>query len=225
MDGLFSNTFDQLGESIKAVLDDFSGKFSDSMNRIAEDFIAKFSETFAKLMEGFSQDFSNKLAESLGNELDSILTSGIFDEFLFQLDIALAELLSKVMLIASLPVILSLVAVVLSGLSLKKVKEVALFDKRIEIYSALEFLLDYNKIKTIKENTRIADKFEDNIQTLSKAKFVFDENLTKYINDFSTSIYDKITSVETMDDDNFIKEEMDNFKSNIFPQIESLVKI
>ncbi len=101
----------------------------------------------------------------------------------------------------------------------------SLFDKRIEVYSALEFLFEYKKFANINDNQRLLDRLDDNMLIINKAKFVFDENLTRQITDFSKNIYTKIIANEDVDNNSFTTEEIDNFKTNILPQIEALIKI
>lgn len=240
MDSLFSGTFDQFGSTLKAVFDGFTTSFSEIMDKMLQNFINTFSEIFAKMMTGFSEDFTNQLsgtmskfgedfsqqlASALGDEFSDLLASGAFEELFNSLELQINQIVSKFMLISSIPIVLALVAIVISSLSVLKIKKVALFDKRIEVYSALEFLFDYKKFANLKENERLLDKLEDNMAILNRAKFVFDESLTKSISEFSNSFYSKITTSEDIGNNSSIASEVDSFKTDYLPQIEALIKL
>ncbi len=225
MESLFGNTFEQLGASLKAVLDNFSTSFSNKMNETMEEFTTKFSEMFAQMMSGFSQEFSEDLAQSLSSELDEILNSGLFDEIILQLELQLNQILSKFILVTSIPVVIAMVAVLISILNFGKIKKAALFDKRIEVYTALEFLCNCKNIPNTTENQIRLMKLEEQMLMISKAKFVFDENLTNQINDYAYSVYDLIINNENSSNTSDIVKNTDDFKTNVLPQIEKLVKI
>lgn len=225
MESLFGNTFEQLGASLKAVLENWSNSFNESINKTMTDFTKKFSDMFTEMMSGFTQEFSDefsqKLSTSLGNELESIMTSGLLEDFILQLEIQLDQILTKYMLISSVPVALGLIAIIISTYNIYKTKKIALFDKRMEVYIALEFLCNCN---TTENQIRLI-KLEDQMLTIAKSKFLFDENLTKEINDFSYQVYDLIIKNDEIDNSNNIQEKTQIFKSNILPQIETLIKL
>lgn len=225
MESLFSNMFDELGESLKSVLDGFSEKFNTSMATMMENFTASFSETFAKMMEGFSQDFSTQLATALGVEIDEILNSGIMTDFTLELEAKLDEFLSQYIMISCIPVVLSIFAVIISIATLRKIKTAALFDKRFEVYYALEFLFNFKKLSNIKENPILLDKLEDNMTAISKAKFIFDENLTKSIKDISDEIYSLVIAENDLSNNSLINEKVAEFNTNTLPKIEKLIKL
>lgn len=229
MENLFGNTFEQLGASLKAVLDGWSNSFNESINKTMEDFTRKFSEMFAQMMSGFTQEFSDefsqKLSSSLGEELESILESGLLNDFIFQVELQLEQILSKYLMISSFPIILALIAIIISTFNIFKTKKIALFDKRMEVYIALEFLCNCKSISNTTENQIRLIKLEDQMLTISKSKFIFDENLTKEINDFSYQVYDLIIKNDELVNSNDIQEKTDTFKSNVLPKIEALVKL
>lgn len=236
MSNIFGNTFDQLGDTLQSVLDGFTKSFNDSMTKITDNFIESFSENFTKMMSGFSEDFSNQLATEMGRELDELLNSGLIDDLIFELEFQSGELLLQSselvqqllrqhIIISSIPVILSLVAVIMAGLSLNKIKKVALFDKRLEIYTALEFFFDYKKFANIKDNERLLDRLDEKMLVFTKAKFVLDENIAQQINDFTKFMYEKITTEEDIANSALVSEEIDKFKSNSLTEIEKLVQL
>lgn len=236
MSSLFGNTFDQLGDTLKSVLDGFTTSFNESMTKMTDNFVESFSENFTKMMSGFSEDFSNQLATSLGQELDELLNSGLIDELIVELELQSTELLFQSselvqnllrqhIIISSIPVVLSLIAVIMAGLSLNRIKKVALFDKRIEIHNALEFLFDYKKFKNIKENERLQDKLDDKMLVFAKTKFVLDESLTKHTSDFTKFMYEKITTDEDIANNVSVSEEINKFKSTHLQEIEKLIQL
>lgn len=238
MSNLFGNTFDQLGDSLQSVLDGFTASFNDSMTKMTDNFVESFSENFTKMMSGFSEDFSNQLAKSMGQELNELLNSGLIDDLIFQLEFQsnelllqsselVQQLLRQHMIISSIPVVLSLVAVIIAGLSFNKIKKVALFDKRLEIHTALQFLFDYKKFANIMDNERLLDRhrLDENMLVFTKTKFVFDELLTQHISDFSKFMYEKITTEEDVVNNASISEEINKFKTNHLPEIEKLIKL
>lgn len=232
MDGLFTNTFDQLGASLKSVLDTFTSSFSTTISGIMEDFTKSFSETFAKMMEGFSSQLATSLGEELDillnngmEDLENLLNSGILDEFLTQFNSQLDAYLSKYLIISCIPICLAVVAVIISFLCLSKIKKVALFDKRIEVYSALQFLFEHNKFTKIKDNQVLYSKLEESMSTIATAKFIFDENLTNSINIFANDVYTLVTTQEENENNDILNDKISNFKINTIPDIEVLIKV
>lgn len=217
MDALFGSTFDKLAETLQGVLDKFTNSFSSKMDNSINEFTTQLNDLML--------EFSEQLSNSFTGGLDDLANSTILNDFINQIQTGLEQILTRYMLITSIPSVLALIAVVISIINISKTKKIALFDKRIEVYTALEFLINCKNIENTTENQIRLMKLEDQMLIISKAQFIFDENLTNEIYEYTDSVYGLMISNDNSSNSSIIEEKSSIFRTNTLPKIKELIKI